>query len=187
MALQRILQCLTHTRAPNYPATEERKAIIREIYCEYQMEMDKRAKEKKRKDAMMLTKPAVPPKYQMTPALIISMTTAATTQPSVIGIQTLLGAAQRALAPRAPTTSQRLQMSPPGILKVSKTRTKVLPKVGRSVEVQKTQAVKEEDCRKNELNALIQSKRQLPMTSSNRLRRFTSKRGGVLWGELTYL
>uniref|UniRef100_A0A915KCE2 Uncharacterized protein n=1 Tax=Romanomermis culicivorax TaxID=13658 RepID=A0A915KCE2_ROMCU len=44
------------------------------------MEMDKRAEEKKRKDAIMLTKLAIPPKYQMTLALIIAMTTTATTQ-----------------------------------------------------------------------------------------------------------
>uniref|UniRef100_A0A915KMN2 Uncharacterized protein n=1 Tax=Romanomermis culicivorax TaxID=13658 RepID=A0A915KMN2_ROMCU len=62
------------------------------------MEMDKRAEEKKGKDAMTLTKPAVPPKYQITRALIIAMTTTATTQPLVIGIQTSLGAAQQALA-----------------------------------------------------------------------------------------
>uniref|UniRef100_A0A915KN54 Uncharacterized protein n=1 Tax=Romanomermis culicivorax TaxID=13658 RepID=A0A915KN54_ROMCU len=92
------------------------------------MEMDKRAEEKKGKEAMTLTKPAVPPKYQITLALIIAMTTTATTQPLVIGIQTSLGAAQQALAPRAPTTSQGMQMPPPGILKTSKTRTKVLPK-----------------------------------------------------------
>uniref|UniRef100_A0A915JV95 Uncharacterized protein n=1 Tax=Romanomermis culicivorax TaxID=13658 RepID=A0A915JV95_ROMCU len=128
MALRYILQCLTDTRAPNYPATKERKAIIREIHCEYQMEMDKKTKEKKRKDATTLTKRAIPPKYQMTPALIIAMTTTATTQPPVIGIQTSLGAGQRALAPQAPTTSQGLQMPPPSILKVSKTPTKVLPK-----------------------------------------------------------
>uniref|UniRef100_A0A915J0X1 Uncharacterized protein n=1 Tax=Romanomermis culicivorax TaxID=13658 RepID=A0A915J0X1_ROMCU len=68
MALRYILQCLTDTRALNYPATKERKAIIREIHGKYQMEMDKRAEEKKGKDTTTLTKPAVPPKYQMTPA-----------------------------------------------------------------------------------------------------------------------
>uniref|UniRef100_A0A915KJU0 Uncharacterized protein n=1 Tax=Romanomermis culicivorax TaxID=13658 RepID=A0A915KJU0_ROMCU len=66
------------------------------------MEMDKKAEEKKRKDATTLTKPAVPPKYKMTLAPII----ATRTQPPVVGIQTTLGAAQRALAPRAPTMSQ---------------------------------------------------------------------------------
>uniref|UniRef100_A0A915K1P5 Uncharacterized protein n=1 Tax=Romanomermis culicivorax TaxID=13658 RepID=A0A915K1P5_ROMCU len=73
--------------------------------------MDKRAEEKKRKDAMTLTP-------------IIAMTTTVTTQPPVIRIQTSLGAAQQALAPPAPTTSQGLQMPPPGILKMSKTPTK---------------------------------------------------------------
>uniref|UniRef100_A0A915JXT5 Uncharacterized protein n=1 Tax=Romanomermis culicivorax TaxID=13658 RepID=A0A915JXT5_ROMCU len=63
------------------------------------MEMDKRDEEKKRKDAITLTKPAVPPKYQMMLAPIIAITTTATTQLSVIGIRTSLGAAQRALAP----------------------------------------------------------------------------------------
>uniref|UniRef100_A0A915KRQ2 Uncharacterized protein n=1 Tax=Romanomermis culicivorax TaxID=13658 RepID=A0A915KRQ2_ROMCU len=78
--------------------------------------MDKRAEEKKCKDAMMLAKTAVPPKYHMTPAPIIALTTTATTQPTVIGIGMSLGAAQRALAPRAPTTSQGMQIPPPGIL-----------------------------------------------------------------------
>uniref|UniRef100_A0A915HJS1 Uncharacterized protein n=1 Tax=Romanomermis culicivorax TaxID=13658 RepID=A0A915HJS1_ROMCU len=64
----------------------------------------------------------------MTPALIMTMTTTGTTQLPVVGIRTSLGAAQRALAPRAPTTSQSIQMPPPGILKTSKTPTKVLPK-----------------------------------------------------------
>uniref|UniRef100_A0A915HKT2 Uncharacterized protein n=1 Tax=Romanomermis culicivorax TaxID=13658 RepID=A0A915HKT2_ROMCU len=86
MALHYILQCLTNTKAPNYPATKERKVIIRETHRQYQMEMDKRAEEKKCKDAMMLTKPAVPPKYQMTSALIIAITTTTTTQPPVVGI-----------------------------------------------------------------------------------------------------
>uniref|UniRef100_A0A915KYR7 Uncharacterized protein n=1 Tax=Romanomermis culicivorax TaxID=13658 RepID=A0A915KYR7_ROMCU len=90
--------------------------------------MDKRAEEKKQKDAIVLAKAAVPQKYQMTPAPIITMTTTATTQPPVVGVQTSLGAAQRALAPRARTTSQSIQMPPPGILKTSKTPTKVLPK-----------------------------------------------------------
>uniref|UniRef100_A0A915HT39 Uncharacterized protein n=1 Tax=Romanomermis culicivorax TaxID=13658 RepID=A0A915HT39_ROMCU len=93
IALRYILQCLTNTKAPNYPATKERKAIIRKIHCKYQMEMDKRAEEKKRKDAMMLTKLAVPLKYQMTLAPIIAITTTPTTQPLVVGIRTLLGAA----------------------------------------------------------------------------------------------
>uniref|UniRef100_A0A915HUB9 Uncharacterized protein n=1 Tax=Romanomermis culicivorax TaxID=13658 RepID=A0A915HUB9_ROMCU len=90
--------------------------------------MDKRAEEKKRKEEMALLKATVPPKYQMTPAPIITMTTTPTTQPPVIGIRTSLGAAQRALAPRALTTSQGMQMPPPGILKASKTLTKTLPK-----------------------------------------------------------
>uniref|UniRef100_A0A915IN98 Uncharacterized protein n=1 Tax=Romanomermis culicivorax TaxID=13658 RepID=A0A915IN98_ROMCU len=119
MALRYILQCLTNRRALNYPATQKRKAIIQEIHCEYQMEMDERAEEKKRKDGMTLTEPAVPPKYQMMPAPIIAMTTTTTTQPTVIGIGTLLGAAQQALAPQAPTTSQGLQMPPPSILKLA--------------------------------------------------------------------
>uniref|UniRef100_A0A915L0H9 Uncharacterized protein n=1 Tax=Romanomermis culicivorax TaxID=13658 RepID=A0A915L0H9_ROMCU len=91
--------------------------------------MDKRAQEKKQKDAIVLAKASVPQKYQMTPAPIITMTTTTTTtQPPVVGVGTSLGAAQRALAPRAPTTSQSIQMPPPGILKASKTPTKVLPK-----------------------------------------------------------
>uniref|UniRef100_A0A915KY68 Uncharacterized protein n=1 Tax=Romanomermis culicivorax TaxID=13658 RepID=A0A915KY68_ROMCU len=35
MALRYILQCLTDTRDPNYLATKERKAIIRDIHREY--------------------------------------------------------------------------------------------------------------------------------------------------------
>uniref|UniRef100_A0A915HR44 Uncharacterized protein n=1 Tax=Romanomermis culicivorax TaxID=13658 RepID=A0A915HR44_ROMCU len=96
------------------------------------MEMNRKAEEKKRKDTMMPTKPAVPPKYQMKPAPIIDLATTTTMQPPVVGIRTSLGAAQRALAPRAPTTSHRLQMPPPSILKASKTLTKVLPK-GRRI------------------------------------------------------
>uniref|UniRef100_A0A915JHG3 Uncharacterized protein n=1 Tax=Romanomermis culicivorax TaxID=13658 RepID=A0A915JHG3_ROMCU len=61
--------------------------------------MDKRAKEKKHKDVMTLTNPAVPPKYQMMPAPMVAMTTTTTTQPLVIGIRTSLGAAQEALVP----------------------------------------------------------------------------------------
>uniref|UniRef100_A0A915KV04 Uncharacterized protein n=1 Tax=Romanomermis culicivorax TaxID=13658 RepID=A0A915KV04_ROMCU len=160
MALRYILQCLTDTRALNYPATEERKAIIQEIHREYQIEMDKRAEEKKRKDAMMLTKPAVPPEYQMTPAPIIATTTTMTTQPPANGIRTSLGAAQQALAPQAPTTSQGLQMPRPSILKRSKTRTKVLPwPQRRSV---KDTSCQKEDCHKNELNALMRSNVNLP-------------------------
>uniref|UniRef100_A0A915IE30 Uncharacterized protein n=1 Tax=Romanomermis culicivorax TaxID=13658 RepID=A0A915IE30_ROMCU len=49
MALRYILQCLTDTRAPNYPATEERKVIIRDIHRKYQMEMNKKAEIKKKK------------------------------------------------------------------------------------------------------------------------------------------
>uniref|UniRef100_A0A915HJS3 Uncharacterized protein n=1 Tax=Romanomermis culicivorax TaxID=13658 RepID=A0A915HJS3_ROMCU len=94
------------------------------------MKMDKRAEEKKCKDAMRLMKLAVPPKYQMTPAPIIAITTTVTTQPPVIRIRTSLGAAQQALAPRAPTTSHGLQMPLHHILKASKTPTKVLPKGG---------------------------------------------------------
>uniref|UniRef100_A0A915JY95 Uncharacterized protein n=1 Tax=Romanomermis culicivorax TaxID=13658 RepID=A0A915JY95_ROMCU len=92
MALRYILQCLTDTRAPNYLAREEQKAIIQDIQCKYQMEMDKKAEMKKKKDSVMRTKPAIPPKYQMKPAPIIAATT--TMQPPVAGIRTLLGAAQ---------------------------------------------------------------------------------------------
>uniref|UniRef100_A0A915J2E8 DNA damage-binding protein 1 n=1 Tax=Romanomermis culicivorax TaxID=13658 RepID=A0A915J2E8_ROMCU len=60
MTLRYILQCLTHTRAPNYLATKERKAILREVHREYQMEMDKRAEEKKQKDAIALAKAVTP-------------------------------------------------------------------------------------------------------------------------------
>uniref|UniRef100_A0A915HSS8 Uncharacterized protein n=1 Tax=Romanomermis culicivorax TaxID=13658 RepID=A0A915HSS8_ROMCU len=108
-------------RAPNYLATKVRKATIREIHREYQIKMDKRAEEKKKKDAMILAKAVLPQKYQMTLAPIITMTTTATTQPSVVGVRTSLGAAQQALAPQAPTASQLIQMPPPGILKTSKT------------------------------------------------------------------
>uniref|UniRef100_A0A915K4X6 Uncharacterized protein n=1 Tax=Romanomermis culicivorax TaxID=13658 RepID=A0A915K4X6_ROMCU len=45
--------------------------------------MNKRAEEKKQKEAIVLAKAGVPQKYQMTPAPIITMTTTATTQPSV--------------------------------------------------------------------------------------------------------
>uniref|UniRef100_A0A915L3F7 Uncharacterized protein n=1 Tax=Romanomermis culicivorax TaxID=13658 RepID=A0A915L3F7_ROMCU len=86
MALPYILQCLTDTKAPNYPATKEKKVIIGDIHHEYQMEMDRKTGEKKRKDAMTPTKLAVPPKYQMRPAPIIAMTTTARTQPPVVGI-----------------------------------------------------------------------------------------------------
>uniref|UniRef100_A0A915JY82 Uncharacterized protein n=1 Tax=Romanomermis culicivorax TaxID=13658 RepID=A0A915JY82_ROMCU len=84
MALRYILQCLTNTKAPNYLATKERKAIIGDIHQEYQMEMDRKAEEKKQKDAMTLTKPDVPHKYQMRPAPIIATTPTATTQPPVL-------------------------------------------------------------------------------------------------------
>uniref|UniRef100_A0A915JSD5 Uncharacterized protein n=1 Tax=Romanomermis culicivorax TaxID=13658 RepID=A0A915JSD5_ROMCU len=126
MALCYVLQCLADTRAWNYPATEERKTIIGDIHREYQIEMDKKAEMKKKKSSIMPTKWAVLPKYQMKPALIIEATMM--TQPPVVGIQTLLGAAQRALAPRTPTTIQGPQMPPPGILKASKTPIKDLPK-----------------------------------------------------------
>uniref|UniRef100_A0A915J084 Uncharacterized protein n=1 Tax=Romanomermis culicivorax TaxID=13658 RepID=A0A915J084_ROMCU len=126
VALRYILQCLADTRARNYLATEERKAIIQDIHREYQMEMDKKAEIKKKKDLITPTKLAIPPKYRMKLALIIATTTRM--QPPVAGIRTTLGAAQQALAPRVPTTSQGPQMPPPGILKSSKTLIKVLRK-----------------------------------------------------------
>uniref|UniRef100_A0A915L3L5 Uncharacterized protein n=1 Tax=Romanomermis culicivorax TaxID=13658 RepID=A0A915L3L5_ROMCU len=66
MALCYISQCLMDTRAPSYPATEERKVIIRDIHHKYQIEMEKKAEIKKRKDSIMRTKLAIPPKYQIT-------------------------------------------------------------------------------------------------------------------------
>uniref|UniRef100_A0A915KWP6 Uncharacterized protein n=1 Tax=Romanomermis culicivorax TaxID=13658 RepID=A0A915KWP6_ROMCU len=126
MAVHYVLQCLTDTRAPNCPATEERKMIIRDIHHEYQMETDKKAKMKKKTSSITSTKPAIPPKYQMKPAPIIATTTMM--QPPVVGIRTSLGAAQRALVPRAPTSGQGPQMPSPGILKASKTPVKVLLK-----------------------------------------------------------
>uniref|UniRef100_A0A915HIX9 Uncharacterized protein n=1 Tax=Romanomermis culicivorax TaxID=13658 RepID=A0A915HIX9_ROMCU len=84
MALPYILQCLAHTRASNYWATEEQKLIILDIHGEYQMEMDKKAEMKKKKDWITPTKPAIPPKYQMKPAAIMVPTTMM--QPPVAGI-----------------------------------------------------------------------------------------------------
>uniref|UniRef100_A0A915JVR8 Uncharacterized protein n=1 Tax=Romanomermis culicivorax TaxID=13658 RepID=A0A915JVR8_ROMCU len=86
MALHYVLQCLSDTRAPNYSATEEQKSIIGDIHQEYQMEMDKEAKMKEKKSLTMLTKPAIPPKYQMEPAPIIATTTMM--QAPVVGIRT---------------------------------------------------------------------------------------------------
>uniref|UniRef100_A0A915IY43 Uncharacterized protein n=1 Tax=Romanomermis culicivorax TaxID=13658 RepID=A0A915IY43_ROMCU len=94
MALCYILQCLTNMRAPNYPATEERKAIIGDIHREYQMEMDRKVEQKKQKDTMTPTKPAVPPKYQMKLEPIIATATTMTMQPQVVGIQMSLGVVQ---------------------------------------------------------------------------------------------
>uniref|UniRef100_A0A915HSJ3 Uncharacterized protein n=1 Tax=Romanomermis culicivorax TaxID=13658 RepID=A0A915HSJ3_ROMCU len=55
------------------------------------MEMDKQAEITKKKSSTMLTKPAIPPKYQMKPAPIIATTTRM--QALVIGIRTSVGAA----------------------------------------------------------------------------------------------
>uniref|UniRef100_A0A915KIT9 Uncharacterized protein n=1 Tax=Romanomermis culicivorax TaxID=13658 RepID=A0A915KIT9_ROMCU len=128
MAVRYTLSCLGDTKASNYPATEEKKEIIREIHREYQMEMDRQAKLKKKKSSTTPTQPAILPKFQMKPAPII--TTAGPTQGQAARIRTSLGAAQRALTPCAPKTIQMPQMPTPGIAKVSKKPMRILP-IGR--------------------------------------------------------
>uniref|UniRef100_A0A915IQC4 Uncharacterized protein n=1 Tax=Romanomermis culicivorax TaxID=13658 RepID=A0A915IQC4_ROMCU len=56
------------------PGIEENKQIIWDIHQEYQIGMDKQTKLKKKKSPTMPTQLAIPPKFQMKPALIINTT-----------------------------------------------------------------------------------------------------------------
>uniref|UniRef100_A0A915KKI7 Uncharacterized protein n=1 Tax=Romanomermis culicivorax TaxID=13658 RepID=A0A915KKI7_ROMCU len=125
MAVRYILSCLTDTKVPNFLATEKKKEIIRTIHRDYQIAMDLEAELKKKKISSAPIVRAVPPKFQVKPAPII---TTDMNQGQSAGITTSLGAAQGVFAPHVLTTSQNLRMSMSGIAKTSKAPPKMLPK-----------------------------------------------------------